>query len=315
MVLEQFVEAINRNLTDGLARNIYDRAEKEYPTVAKFETTSRYVDEFQAIQGLALPQRNRDQENPPQVSPVKGYKTTIRQVNYRSQLTVEDTLMRSADYPSVYDNMEDMVTSNASLKDQVAVDFFNNGFTDGLSTNIVEYDGTARAPFSTGHYYENGSGTFSNYLNTGVPPTPEVVYQMINQYIRRLKDYAGNFISWPKEFTIVTPTLNTGFGLAADEIVQSVDRPDTANRATNVLKNFRLNHVSLNYLTSSTKWFILVPTGHRAYPLRMRVMIDNEVTPLEKKGPTNPHVYLSTLRTIFGVGWKYSYRGITAIGS
>jgi hypothetical protein len=312
--IESLVDSINRNLT-SIDRNVWEKAQPEYPDLCKVESGSRWVDEFLAVQGLSKPVANRDLEAPPQVAPVKGNKTVIRQTSYRSQLTVEETAARVADHKEVYDNLEDLVESFKTLKDQVVGDIFNNGTTGSQTYGIVEYDNTNRALFSTGHYYENGSGTFSNYVNVGVPPNIDTIYQVINQYLRRLYDHNGNFISWPNEFTILTPSLNPAFGVAAEEVVKSQDRPDSANRATNILRSVTLKHRVINNFTSSTKWYLAVPTSHRAYPLVMRQLIDREITPLEKVGPVNPHAFVMTGRTQFGVGFKYSYRGIVAIGT
>lgn len=314
MTIEEFALGYNRNLTE-LQRDVYMRAQSEFDRISKVEATTRMFDEFQNVQGISLPTINRDLELPPQVAPVTGYKTVIRQLSYRSQLTLEETLIRTADHKQVYENMADMVESYKTLKDIVVVNFFNNGFTDSLATNITEADGVARAFFSTGHVYENGNGTFSNYNNVGVPPNPETVYQMINNYLRRLKDNVGNFIQWEPTFLIVTPTATPSYGLAADEIIQSVDRPDTTNRATNVLRNFTLMHLQLNQLTSTTKWFLIVMPGNRAYPLITRELLTMELTPLERVGAANPHAYVQTGRTQFGVGFRNSYRGATAIGT
>lgn len=315
MTIEGFTLGYNRNLTE-VVRNVYTGAVREFDQIAKVEDTARIFDEYQSIQGMPKPSLNRDLQPLPQIVPVTGYKTTIRQLTYRAQLTVEETLIRTADHRQIYDNMQDMVESVKTLKDAAVANFFNNGFTNSLSTNITEQDGVARAPFSTGHVYENGVGTFSNYYNVLVPPNPETVFTIIEQYLRRLSDNAGNFIAWDNEFTIITPTLVPSWGLAAEELVQSMDRPDTTNRATNVVnKNFRLKHISLNNLTSTTKWFIIVSSTHRAYPLVMRQLLDLEITPLEKIGPANPHCLVQTERTQFGIGWRGSYRGIVAIGT
>ncbi len=314
MVLEAFAESLNANLPD-IERNVFDRAMLEYDQIAKVDTATKWVDERLAIQGLSKPVLNRDLQTVPQVSPVKGYKTVIRQQSYRSGLTVEETAIRMAEHKSVFDNVEDMIESIKTLKDQVVIDIINTGTSGSLPASITEADGTARALFSTTHYYEDNSGTWSNYYNVGVPPTPEVVYLIINNYLRRLKDFSGNFISLPRDFTLVTPTANTAFGLAADEIVQSTDRPDTANRATNVLKSVNLKHVALNNLTSSTKWYIRIPTTHRAYPILMLQAIAQEISPLAAIGAANPHAYAMTGRTQFGVGFNKSYRGIVAIGT
>lgn len=314
MVLEQFAEGLNRNI-DTIERYVFDNAAPEYLVLSAETPYMHWVQEFMMIQGLSRPQVNRDLQAPPQVSPVKGPRTVIRQNTYRSQLIVEETAVRVSDHQSIYDNVEDLITSIKTLKDVNCVNFFNNGFTDSLATNITEVDGTARAPFSTTHRYENGSGTWSNYNNVLVPPNVDTVYQLIFQYLKRLKDQSDNYITWPDTFTIVTPSANPAYGVAAEEIIRSDTRPDTANRATNILRGIKLQHVSLNQLTSTTKWFLTVSNSHRAYPLRRIQAIDSEITPLEKNLSGNPHAMSMTARTQHAFGWKNSYRGIVATGT
>lgn len=314
ITVEAYLQAYNRNIQE-FSRDLFDNPDGEYNQISRVESTDRLTNERTAVQGLAAPTLNRDLEPLPQVSPIQGYKTTIRVQSYRCAVSVEETAMRTMVFKEPLDNARDMMRSVITLKDASAVNFFNNGTTAGLATNIVEFDGTARAWFSTGHYYEGGASTWSNYYNVGVPPTPEVVYLIINNYLRRLRDFTGqNFVSYGNEFIIVTPTANTAFGLAADEIVQSVDRPDTANRATNVLKSVRLRHIALNQLTSTTQWYIIVPTSHQSFPLRTLEMIPYEVSPLAQFG-NNPDAYFTRCRTQFGVGFDKQYRGAVLIGS
>jgi hypothetical protein len=314
MTLASFAESLNGNLAE-LQRNIFEFAPREYDKVAAIRPYRKWVDERQAIQGLTPPRNTRDLEPIPQVAPVKGYKTVIRQQNFKHGITVEETMIRNAMHREVLDNVQDGIESIKTLKDTYTVDFLNNGFTAGLSTNITEYDGTARAAFSTAHYYENGVNPWSNYYNVGVPPTPETVHLVINN-LKRLKDFAGNFINVGNAFVIYTPTLTPSFGMAAEEIVQSVDKPNTTDRATNIVKNdFQLSHVRLNNLTSTTKWFIGIPTSHRAYPLIMLEAQSQDVSPLSPLGAINPDAYAMRFRTQFGVGWDKSYRGLYAIGS
>lgn len=319
MTFQQWADIIyNGNLTE-VVRNLYNRGQREFDIVAKVRPKSNgtgFVDEFQSVQGIARPEENYDLQPLPQRSPVKGYKTTIRQKSYRGQLTIEETAFRTGKHEEVFQNLGDLVDSVKFLKDVTMVNFINSGTTAGLSTNIVEGDGTARAFFATDHVYEDGSGTWSNLLGTALPPTPDVVYRVKNEFLGRLKDNVGSFISWPNEFVIWTPTATPSYGLAADEVVMSLDRPDTANRATNVVRqSFRLTHRQLNNLTSTTKWYFGVPTSDRAYPLLMVTLLDQEITPLEKLGPQNPHAMVQTARTQFGGGFRGSYRGVVCIGT
>lgn len=317
MTAEAYTEAYNRNLID-LGRYIFNDPNREYDVCSRVQSTDRLTNELQATQGLSQPVQARDLEPIPQTSPVTGYKTNIIVRNYKVAVTLEETLMRTAVFKGPVDNARDMMRSTVTLKDKTTVDFWNNGFTDGLTTNILETDGTRRAWFSTGHYYENGASTWSNYYNVGVPPNPDTVWLIIFNYIKRLKDFTGNnFVNYGNEFVIVTPSLTPSYGMAAEEIIQSQDRPDTTNRATNVLKGVRLRHVALNQLTSSSKWFITVPPNSTpAYPLAMMEMIPYEVSPLQSLAQGgNPDAYYTRCRTQFGVGFDKQYRGAVAIGA
>ncbi len=313
--------AYNGNLTDTW-RNLYMQGNREYDVVTKLETKPQHtglVDELQGVQGIAKPELNWDLQALPQRSPVKGFKTTIRQVQYRSQLTAEETLYTTGRHMEIWDNLADLADSIKAVKDLNAVNIINNGTTAGQSYGIVEVPGaTAAALYSTTHTYEDGSGTWSNYLNSGLSPTPDVIYRVISEYLRRLKDNVGAFINPGNEFIIWTPTLTPSFGMSADEVVNSMDRPDTANRATNVLTQGRsavnLSHRQLSYLTSTTKWYMNVPTSHRAYPLLMKESIPQEITPLRTNEADNPHVMKQTTRTRFGLGFRNSYRLMVAIG-
>lgn len=314
----------NGNLTETF-RNFYEQGNREYMDVAKVETkpnNTGLVDQMQGIQGILQPSENWDLQNLPQRSPIKGYGSVIRQVQYRSQLTAEQTIWETQKHMELYDNLADLADSVKTVKNIQAVNIINNGTTGGHDYDIVEYGGTTgKALYATDHAYENGNGTFSNYLNTaGLSPTPDIVYRVISEFLRRLRDNTGvAFINPGNEFVIWTPTLTPSYGLNADELVNSMDRPDTANRAINVLTRgrsaVRLSHVQLSYLTSTTKWYMSVPTSHRAYPFLMRESVPQEITPLQPIGATNPHVMKQTTRTRFGLGFKNSYRLMTAIGT
>lgn len=322
LTLEAFSFALNRNLSN-VTRNLYEFAPAESDWLAKREDTDRWFEQIQNLQGIGRPVQNRDLEPLPQVTPVTGYQTVIKQTSWRSQLTIEETLTRVSPWADrIMDNMEDMMAAVVSLKDSQVSNFYNNGFTNGTPGNIVEYDQVARAFFSTAHQYENGVGTWSNYYNQLVGPNPETVYLIVQQYLGTLRDNAGNFIMWQPNFTILTPKSRPDWGLAADEICASQDRPDTANRAVNVLTtsnmntsmSFRLKHRSLNYLSSTTKWYIVVEIGNRVFPLRLKELLPYEVTPLQNAAPINPHAWMMTCRTQFAPGFEDSYRGAVAIG-
>lgn len=312
-LLEQYTEVINRNI-EKIDRNIYETQPPEYMYFCKVTPTSRQVEEFQSIQGLARPIRNRDEEPLPQVAPEKGYKSVIRQVPYRSAIMLGKSTMQYADHDALLDNMQDMVEAEKSLRDAVAADMLNNGTSVQTATDFTEADSTQRALFSTGHVYENNGGTFTNYTNVGVAPNSDTLYVVLTT-LGRLKDFAGNFIGIGREFTLLTPTLNSDFMKAADRLTMSMDDPETANRSANTVnRRFKIKHVPVNNLTSTTAWYITIGPESRGYPIQMRVGAEREISPL-KFLDANPDVAMSRLRSHFGVGLRYSARGVHRIGT
>lgn len=311
--LEQYTEVLNGNLPK-IDRNVYQRTPPEYMKFAAVSGTVNQVDEFQSYGGLARPIRNRDAEALPQMAPYKGPKSVIRQVPYRSAVFIEKSVMESAKHKEILDNMEDMIEAEKSLRDAVAADMLNNGASVQTATDFTESDGTQRALFSTGHVYEDGGGTFSNFYNVGVPPNSDTLYLIATLYLGRLRDYAGNFIGTGRTFTIITPTSNPDFVKAADQLVMSTDNPETANRAANTVnRRFQFDHQPVNNLTSTTKWYMGISPTSKGYPIQMLVGSEREVSPL-KFLDANPDLAYSRLRTKFGVGLRYTARGIVCIG-
>lgn len=315
LTIEQYVEVTNRNIST-IDRYVYETNPPEYQDLCTVESTDRQVTQYQPIQGLSKPTRNRDLEPLPQVAPVKGYASKIVQVPYRSSVVLEESFQHYVDSEraSIFDNMQDMIESEKTLRDLIAANIYNNGTTAG-STDFTEFDGTQRALFSTGHYYEDGSATYANYSATVVPPNTDTIYSICLSSIGRLKDFSGNFLGIKDEFTILTPTLNTDYGKAADQIVWSQDNPETANRSVNtVIRRFRLRHVPINNFTSSTAWYVTKSPSWRGFPIRMLVGIDRQISPLTRFGD-NPDGFYSRLRSHFGVGLRFSPRGVFRQGA
>lgn len=314
-VIEEFVDIINRNIPN-IDRNVYETKPPEYQWFCNVSTTTRQVDQFLQIQGLAKPIRNRDEEALPQVSPVKGYASKILQVPYRSAVVIGKSTMQYADHDVLERYMQDMMEAEKTLRDLIAANLINNGTSVDALTDFIEADGTQRAFFSTGHLYEDNSATYSNFYNVGVPPNLDTLYLILAQYLGRLKDFSGNYIGISRKFTLLTPTLNTDFVKAADQIVMSMDDPTTANRAVNtVIRRFQVDHQPVNNLTSSTKWYASIGADAMGYPLQMRVGADRDISPLSPVGTVNPDLYMSRLRSHFGVGKRYSPRGLVCIGT
>jgi len=313
MTLEQWADTLNRNISDYF-RYIYDKAPEEYSRLLKVEPTSRWFDQYAGAQGIAKPVANRDLEPIPQRSPVKSNTSKIIQTSYRSGMTIERLMIEAPDANNTapLDNMQDFIESEKTLRNQVAADVYNNGFSV-QPYDLTEADGTQRALFSTTHKREDNGATFSNFLNVALPPNLATMYEIIATF-KRYQDNVGNFIGMDTAFTMLIPTLKPDWMKAADQICMSPDNPETADRAVNTLRSkFPISCEPINNFTSSTKWFVRADISKRYFPIRMKVFSEPQLSPLKESG-NNPDAYFTRMRSILGVGVFGSARGVFGVG-
>lgn len=315
MSLEQYAEVIDRNFSD-YTRGAWESTPAEYPDFVKEkQVPGRWITKMGGVQGIQGPIENRDVENLPFFNPVKSYTTAISPKFFRAAWAIERALIEfSEDRDAPLDNLTDIMTAEKTMRDRRASNLLNNG-TSAQGYEPVEADGTRRALFSTAHVREDGGATISNYYNVGVPPNLDTIYEVGMNYLYNLRDSVGNPIGGFTELTIITPVANPAFVKAADVIVASMDDPSTANRAVNTARTrFRLKHVALRHLTSTTAWYLSISTSANRYPLMLLNYSSPQTTPLEKMA-NNPDVMYSRIRSVFNVGLGPTFRGIVRIGT
>lgn len=122
---------------------------------------------------------------------------------------------------------------------------YNNGFTSTTGSP----DGVVL--FSASHPLVGG-GTGSNTFATQADLSISSLRDALNT-IADTTDDAGKLIHWRPKVLLVPYELSW----LAKEIVDSPDRPDTADRAKNVMKDEGLRVISWPYLTDADAWFLL----------------------------------------------------------
>jgi hypothetical protein len=312
LTLEQYKEELDRNWTE-YTRIRYEFAPSEFDEIARVEDTDRFFDKMGGIQGIHGPIANRDAEPLPFFSPIKQYTTIIPQKFYRGAYAVTRDLLEMGEYQTAVDNLEDFIRSEKSLRDSTTVNVLNNGLSvQGYEP--LEQDGVQRSLFSASHLREDGGATISNYYQASVPPNLDTIYDAGMNYLHRLTDSVGNFVGGYGDLTIITPTSNSQFVKAADVIVASMEDPTTANRSINTARTrFRLKHISLNWLTSTSYWFLRVELTMPSYPVRLKNYQNMTMSPLQMMA-NNPDAMYSRGRSVFGVGLGPTFRGLLIVG-
>ena len=128
-----------------------------------------------------------------------------------------------------------------------------NVYINGFSSTTGSPDGSAL--FVTDHTLEGG-GTAANRAATDADLGVAGLRDALN-VIGDTVDAAGKLIHWRPRILLVPTELSW----LAKELVQSTDRPDTADRAINAFKDDNLRVIAWPYLTDPDAWFLLAEPG------------------------------------------------------
>lgn len=146
--------------------------------------------------------------------------------------------------------------SDTESRNIVAGDILNNGFSSSFT------GADAVSLFNTAHLREDGV-TFRN------KPTADADFAITSFRaamidFRNFRDGRGKRLNLTPESIVVPPDLWFDVG----EVLMSIERPDTANRATNVSNKFfggnTFNIVLSDYLTDTDAWFIFAAKEYHA---------------------------------------------------
>lgn len=149
------------------------------------------------------------------------------------------------------DRAADLGKSWVEMRNILSADIFNNAY----SASFTGADGVAL--FSTAHVHEDGS-TFRNTLATAADFSLTSFRTAMIDF-RNFRDGRGKRLNLMPESILVPPDVWHDVA----EIIQSPDRPDTANRATNVYRGFFggavFNIIMCDYLTDLDSWNLIGP--------------------------------------------------------
>jgi hypothetical protein len=313
VVAEAFVEQFDRNFSE-IKDEMYAQLPTEYTKFLKVEQTDKAFLKKSYIGGLGLPTANRDLEAIPFQTPPKGPISYFQPVNYRSGYQIERQTIEQEEWGLLANRPRTMLYGASILMETVGANLFNNGFTVQSYDKGFDVSGTNKPLFSTTNTREDFSGTWSNYLNQGLPITVETVIQAIVSLLFNLTDSRNLPIVYSGKFCIYVPTINPVLWQQAIEVVHSTMNPGTSDNKLNAAtKQFTLEVCPLRLLTNPDVWFIGWEPSAPNYGLQMVVNLYPDISPLAPFG-NNPDAWFSRLRTRFVAGYD-NKRGIAAISA
>lgn len=228
--------------------NSFSEKMQQYTKVTKVESSSKAFEEDFTAAGVGLFVQTPEfvPASDDQFTPGLSIRYQVNDFKLRigfSEQAIRDMLVNLAQ-----DRGRDLGFSARQTMEVLIADIFNNGFT----TN--GYDGVPL--FSASHPNTKNSSSVQSNLLGGTTPTPATLSvlslrQALSQYRRFFDETGVRRIQVDPKMLVVPPEEEWN----AMEIVKSAERPDTANRATNVIRNILEVYV-YDYLTDVNNWFI-----------------------------------------------------------
>lgn len=305
IVMEEIAEHFDYNFSQ-IRDEMYASLPKEYPNYMREESSTRPFEKRSYIGGLGLPFKNRDTQPIPIATPPKGFPSVFVPVQYRLGYIIDKQSIEDELWKLLADRPKSMIRGAVVIKDMVAADILNNG------TTLQPYSTDQQPLFSAIHPRENGSGGWTNQIDTATPITTESVFNAISQLLMLMTDTNGLPIAYNGGVNLYVPMNNSALWEAGWSVVNSQMNPDTTDNRNNAAKMFNIKLVPLRYLTNPDFWFVGWDTSAPGYGLTLIDRVAPEITPLEKFGD-NPHVFYSVMRMRFSAGYE-NPRGIAAIG-
>lgn len=175
----------------------------------------------------------------------QGFDKTYVMLKYMLGLKITEEALKDDERGIIRRLSQTLPRSAYDTKETILANHFNNGF-----------DNTYTGPdglelFSTVHVLEDG-GTQKNELSTAADLSLTSLEQAMIDF-RDLRDASNKRLRVvPRHLLVPKENMFT-----AKELLNSTDRPDTAERAINPLKDDNLNLIVWDYLVDTDAFFLL----------------------------------------------------------
>ena len=173
----------------------------------------------------------------------EGWKTTYTHTEFAQGFAVERKLVDDDLYNVINQRPAALAISAMRKREKDAASVFNNAFSSSYTGgDAIELCGAH--PFSPGNA--------STQANNG---TSALSYDNIiatRKLMREFQDDRGELVSVLPNTIIVPPELEN----TAWEILNSMNKPDTANNNGNYVRSTGFNLVVWDYLTDANNWFM-----------------------------------------------------------
>jgi len=182
----------------------------------------------------------------------QGFKTTYTHVEYSKGFAIERKLVADDQYNIINGRPRALAISAMRSREKDAANIFNNAF----SSSYVGGDSVA---LCGAHPYSPGNATTQS--NTGTTALSYDAVIATRKLMRAFGDDRGELVSIMPDTLLVPPELEN----TAWEILESINKPGTANNDGNYVRSTSTQLVVWDYLTDANNWFMLDSTLAKLY--------------------------------------------------
>lgn len=276
---------------DAVLFEEYDRYPDMHSKIFNVKPSSRKQEKLTQVTGLGIMPTNTEGNDITLDDPIQGYDKTFTAVDYAMGIEIHDNLLADDQQDVIGRMVRALARSAKETRDQIAFNLFNNGFT-------AVTGGDGKALFATNHPLVGG-GTQANKPTVAADLSVTSLQAAINA-IERMTDDRGLLLSIKPKILLIPPELKW----TAREILESDDKPYTANNEINALQEEGLRYMTCPYLTDTNAWFLLPEKDIHWLMFYERQALKTAMERYEKK---RMYGYFATQRFSLGHG---DYRGL-----
>lgn len=277
-------------------KEVYFSNYKELPSIYgqifNAFTSEKNFEEMLSLVGFGKAPVEGELETVTLQDPLEGYKAKFTHLKYGLGYQISQELLDDDMYGQIKQFPAALGRSLRATQEAVAADIFNLGFAGGAALP----DG--KQLFASNHDLKRG-GTAKNRPTTDADLSFTALRQGLID-LRKIHDDSDlPYLGSEDIMLLVAPDEEFN----AAEIIKSVDRPDTANRAVSALaKQRRWNLIVWDYLTDADAWFLLYPKAMHKLVYFTRKEIDQEA---DRDMKVDAFYHIARWRGVFGAAdWR-----------
>ena len=177
----------------------------------------------------------------------QGFKTTYTHVEFAKGFAVERKLVDDDLYNIINQRPRALAISAMRKREKDAASVFNNAFSSSYT------GGDAIALCGSHPYSPSNASTQSNAGSTALSYDAIIATRKL---MRAFEDDRGQLVNVMPDTLIVPPGLEN----TAWEILESINKPDTANNNGNYVRSTGISLIVWDYLTDANNWFLVDST-------------------------------------------------------